>query len=142
VAEPVDGIDTALKSLFASVEVDGTPYLQHVDDWEPMVNVLPAALFAFSGGTQSDAATGGITDNPWTWSVELLLSSLNAGTKIAIARFRDFWPAFQVAARADRTLGGLVYDWRVDETTGEPVYDFERDYLLKRFTITAITEEI
>lgn len=143
-AEPVDLIDARLKALFAGVQVGGAPYFKHVDDWEPILPEVPAALFMFSGGTQGPFEIGGpgaMTDNRWPWEIEILVAGLAEGTKLAIARFRDAWPALLDAFREDPDLGG-VCDWYEMEVVETPLQiDYDREAIYKPLRIVAITTE-
>ena len=141
VAEPVDTIDERLKALFAGVQVAGGAYFQHVDDWEPQINEIPAALFMFSGGTQGVVEIGGTTDNRWPWEIEIVVAGLAEGSKRGIRRFRDGWPALLDAFRADDTLGGAC-DWYTLEVVETPLQvDYDRQAIYKPLRIVAVTHE-
>lgn len=139
-AEPVDTIDARLKAIFSGVQVDGAPYFKHVDDWEPMPDNIPAALFMYSGGTQNAFEIGGTTDNRWPWDIELILGNLTSGSKAAIARNRDAWPAIMDALRADWNLGGAC-DWLEMELDSPLQVDYDRNAIYKPLRIVAITNE-
>lgn len=139
----MDTIDARLKDLFRGVQVDGAAYFKHVDDWEPQVNTIPAALFMFSGGVQGVIDLSGQTVNDWPWDIEIVVAGLAEGSKRGIARFRDAWPALLDAFRLEENwdLGGAV-DWLRMEVVETPLQvDYDREAIYKPLRIVARTQE-
>lgn len=140
-ASPVNEIEARYKALFSeATRTDGSKCFKTVLEWEPVdVGKLPAATLLFSFISQSDAATGGITDNGWQHILGLYLRASSA--RVMNEDLKECIPAVLNALRSDRSLGGLVYDVRIEDG-GPPEFDAENGYMKKSILLTALTEEV
>lgn len=140
-ASPVNQIEAAYKRILtAATRSNGTKCFKRVFEWEPPdVGSLPAATLLFSFISQHDGATGGITENGWQHIVNLYMRGGSA--KLMHEDLRECIPAVLDGLREDRTLGGLVYDVRIEDG-GPPQFDAENGYMVKALLLTAVTEEV